>query len=77
MDDGVSYEHITAEIQKLDKMTANELKEVAKQFGVATGKDQESLARRHPGQDHAPENNARAYPVLARSRMTGPGALAS
>jgi hypothetical protein len=38
MDDGVSYEHISAEIKKLEKMTANELKEIAKQFGVGAGK---------------------------------------
>jgi hypothetical protein len=38
MDDGVSYDHIAVEIKKLEKLTANELKEVAKQFGVAAGK---------------------------------------
>jgi hypothetical protein len=38
VDDGVSHEQITAEIQRLDKMTAKELKEVAKQFGVGAGK---------------------------------------
>ena len=38
MDDGVSHEDIAAEIQKLEKLTANELKDVARQFGVAPGK---------------------------------------
>jgi hypothetical protein len=38
IDNDVSYEHISAEIQKLDKMTASALKEVAKQFGVGPGK---------------------------------------
>jgi hypothetical protein len=38
IDDGVSHEQITAEIQRLDKMSAKELKEVARQFGVAAGK---------------------------------------
>ena len=38
MDNDVTYEHISAEVQKLDKMTANALKEIAKQFGVVPGK---------------------------------------
>jgi len=42
MDNDVTYEHISAEIQKLDKMTANNLKEVAKQFGVAPGKSKKA-----------------------------------
>jgi hypothetical protein len=36
--DDVTYEHITAEVQKLDKLTAKDLTEVAKHFGVVPGK---------------------------------------
>lgn len=36
--DDVTYEHITAEVQKLDKLTAKDLVEVAKHFGVVPGK---------------------------------------
>ena len=34
----VSYDHIGAEVQKLDKLTASDLKEIAKHFGVVPGK---------------------------------------
>ena len=36
--DDVTYEFITAEVQKLDKLTAKDLTAVAKQFGVVSGK---------------------------------------
>ena len=36
--DDVTYEFITAEVQKLDKLTAKDLTEVAKHFGVVPGK---------------------------------------
>ena len=36
--DDVTYEHITAEVQKLDKLNAKDLTEVAKHFGVVPGK---------------------------------------
>ncbi len=34
----MTYALITSEVQKLDKLTAKELTEVAKQFGVVPGK---------------------------------------
>jgi hypothetical protein len=36
--DEMTYEVITAEVKKLDKLTAKDLTEVAKQFGVVPGK---------------------------------------
>lgn len=36
--DDVTYEHITAEVQKLDKLNAKDLTAVAKHFGVVPGK---------------------------------------
>jgi hypothetical protein len=36
--DDVTYEFITAEVQKLDKLSATDLKEVDKHFGVVPGK---------------------------------------
>ncbi len=36
--DDVTYEFIAAEVQKLDKLTAKDLSEVAKHFGVVPGK---------------------------------------
>ena len=36
--DDVTYEFITAEVQKLDKLTAKDLTEAAKHFGVVPGK---------------------------------------
>jgi hypothetical protein len=38
LDEGVSHEHIATEVQKLEAMSANNLKEIAKQFGVVPGK---------------------------------------
>jgi hypothetical protein len=42
MDNDVSYDQINSEIQRLDKMSAGELKEVARQFGVAAGKSKKN-----------------------------------
>ena len=36
--DEVTYEHITKEVQRLDKLTAKDLGEVARHFGVVAGK---------------------------------------
>ncbi len=38
IDDAITYEHISAEIKKLDKLTAKDLSEVAKHFGLVPGK---------------------------------------
>ncbi len=40
--DDVSHEFIGAEVQRLDKLTANDLKEVAKHFGVVPGKNKKA-----------------------------------
>jgi hypothetical protein len=42
MDNDVSYDQINSEIQRLDKMSAGELKEVARQFGVVAGKSKKN-----------------------------------
>ena len=36
--DDVTYEHITADVQRLDKLTAKDLTEATKHFGVVPGK---------------------------------------
>jgi hypothetical protein len=40
--DDVTHEHIAAEIQKLDKLSAKDLGEAAKQFGLVPGKSKKA-----------------------------------
>ena len=61
--DDVTYEHITAEVQRLDKLTAKDLTEAAKHFGVVPGKTKKASLDAIL-EKITPEDNARADSVL-------------
>jgi hypothetical protein len=42
INDDVTYDHIAAEVQKLDKLSAKELADAAKHFGVVPGKSKKA-----------------------------------
>ena len=55
--DDVSYEHITAEVQRLDKLTAKHLTAVAKGFGVVPAMTKKVSLEAILEKDHAQKNS--------------------